>query len=116
MKSNDEKLLHALGFLRVALLALALLNILFPLIEILIPSSQAADRHNLWFLLTTIISPVMAPLLIVVMLFDYIMSRVRAADAEGALRRRYVTISRIELCVIGITLLFWVPFLSSKLS
>jgi hypothetical protein len=64
----------------------------------------------LWTVLTTVIAPVLAPLFIVVILFDYIMSRVRAADADGELRGLFVSIGRIELAVIGICLLFWVPY------
>ena len=110
----------ALGFLRIALLVLALINLLLPLIDVLLSAATSSGAHTLWSVLTTIITPVLAPLLGIVILFDYIMSRIRAADAatdvDGALRKRYVTIGRIELTVLGITLLFWVPFFTLKLS
>ena len=57
----------------------------------------------------------MAPLLAVVLLFDYIMSRVRAADATGFEHDRFVRIGRIELAVMVLTLLFWVPFFAAML-
>jgi hypothetical protein len=124
MTSDDDNLLSALGFLRIALLVLALINLLLPLIDVLLPAATSSGAHTLWSVLTTIITPVLAPLLGIVILFDYIMSRIRAADAatdvaadvDGALRKRYVTIGRIELTVLGITLLFWVPFFTLKFS
>ena len=54
--------------------------------------------------------PVLAPILVVVILFDYIMSRVRAADADGLLRTRFTRMARIDLLVMVVTLLFWIPY------
>ena len=110
MKSNQDNLLSSLGFLRVGLLALALINILIMLIAVLVPVATVTEGHSLWWILTTLVGPVLAPLLVTVLLFDYIMSRVRASDAEGELRSRFITISRIELGVIALSLLFWVPW------
>ena len=110
MTTEHDTLLARIGFLRMALLSLALVNILLPVVQILVDVTPPNNGHNLWTLLTTVIAPVMAPLLVVVLFFDYIMSRVRAADAEGAERRVFTTIGRIELLVIGVNLLFWVPY------
>jgi len=115
MTSQDNNLLHSLGFLRVALLTLALLNCLLPLIGILFPFVLAGEEHSFWSVLINVVAPVNAPLLMVVILFDYIMSRVRAADSEGSQRQRYIKIGRIELAVLGITLLVWIPYFSLKL-
>lgn len=101
-------LAHA-GFLRQALLGLALANALLPIVHALSGSSPA-DGRSLWDVFATLIAPAMAPLLAVVILFDYIMSRVRAADAEGAERERYAAIARIELLAMLVTLVFWVPY------
>jgi len=115
MTSQDDNLLHSLGFLRVALLTLALLNCLLPLMAILFPLELAGEKHNFSSVLTNVVAPVNAPLLMVVILFDYIMSRVRAADSEGSQRRHYIKIGRIELAVLGITLLVWIPYFYLKL-
>lgn len=117
MISKHNSLLETLGFLRVALLLLALLNILLPLIEILIPLTAGDEGHDFWSIMTGIIAPVMAPLLVVVLLFDYIMTRVRAADAadDDELRRGFIRIARIELAMLGLMLLFWVPYFIFKL-
>jgi hypothetical protein len=107
METPDRNLPQALGFLRLALLALAIVNVLVPAVDLVL---DPAAEQGLWPVLAGVIAPVMAPLLTVVLLFEYIMSRVRAADAEGDMRAHYQRICRIELAVMGITLLFWVPF------
>ena len=116
MTSHTDNLLSSLGFLRIGLLALALINILPPLIEIVLPVVANTGGHSFWSVLTSVITPVMAPLLMVVLLFDYLMSRMRAADATGSERASYVTIGRIELALLGITLLFWVPYFNMKMT
>lgn len=110
MTTNDENLTEALGFLRAAMLGLALINVLLPTVNLFMPLAASGNERNLWSVLATVISPVMAPLFAVGILFDYIMSRVRAADADGALRARFVAIARIDLVVMAVTLLFWVPY------
>jgi hypothetical protein len=107
MQTSDRNPPQSLGFLRLALFALVLVNVLIPAVDLLL---APAGEQGLWPVLAGMIAPVLAPLLTVVVLFDYIMSRVRAADAEGALRAHYRRICRVELAVMGITLLFWVPF------
>jgi len=74
------------------------------------------EGHTTWSVLVGVVAPVMAPLLVVVILFDYIMSRVRAADSTGDQRALYIAIGRTELAVIALSLLFWVPYLMLKLN
>ncbi len=98
-----------LGLLRQALLGLALVNALLPILHGLGPSAATAER-SLWDIFATLIAPVMAPLLVVVILFDYVMSRVRAADAAGDEQARYAAIARLELAAIAFSLIFWGPY------
>ena len=116
MTSHTDNLLSTLGFLRIGLFVLALLNILPPLIDIMLPVTASTDGHSFWSVLASVITPVMAPLLMVVLLFDYLMSRMRAADAAGTERASFVTIGHIELALLGITLLFWLPFFTMKMT
>ncbi len=102
MTSKPENLLPTLGFLRIALLLLALVNVALPLADILFAFTAGSDRHDFWTVLIHVIAPAMAPLLVVVIFFDYIMSRVRAADAEGAVRTGFTRIGRVELAAIGL--------------
>ncbi len=106
--------LAALGLLRQVLLGLALVNLLLPVLHALASSSASAER-SLWDVFATLIAPVMAPLLAVVILFDYIMSRVRAADADGDERARFAAIARLELAVLAISLIFWAPYFSLRI-
>lgn len=96
--------------MRQVLLGFALLNILLPILHWLGPTATAGAERSLWEILATLIAPVMAPLLIVVILFDYVMSRVRAADAEGDEQARFAAIARLELAVIAMSLIFWGPY------
>ncbi len=101
----------ALGILRQSLILLSLLNIGISMFDLLfVVSDPAGDGHSLWSVIAVYVTPVMAPLFAVVLLFDYIMSRVRAADAEGETSRRYRAIARFELAVIALSLLYWIPF------
>ena len=78
MKSLGD-LAALLGFLRLTLLGFALANASLAMIDLALPPS-AADTTNLWTLIAGIVAPVLAPLFAVVIFFDYLMSRVRAAD------------------------------------
>jgi hypothetical protein len=114
MTLTENKRLPDLGFLRLALLSWALLNILIALIEAVVPLAASGDTHNLWSISATVIAPVMAPLLMTVILFDYIMSRVQSAEGEIAERTNYTAISRVELGVLVLNLLFWIPYFAFK--
>ena len=111
MIANSRKSRIAeLGLMRQVLLGFALLNLLLPVLHRLGQAVAATAQGSLWEIVATLIAPVLAPLLLVVVLFDYIMSRVRAADADGDERARFAAIARLELIVIVISLLFWGPY------
>ena len=112
MSPKPRSWFESLGLLRSALLLLALVNMLLPIVDAQLGGAvAAADERSLWDLFASLISPVMAPLFVVVILFDYIMSRVRAADASGDEQARFTRVARIELAVILITLAYWIPAL-----
>ncbi|MDH3387188.1 MAG: hypothetical protein OEN02_04715 [Gammaproteobacteria bacterium] len=114
MLSWFRSLVTILGFLRLGLLGLALVNIALPIIYALINPETGTDvAYSGWGSIPTLVTPVLAPLLLVVVLFDAIMSRVRVADAQGAERAKYLAIYRIELLSIGIMLAYWVPYFLS---
>ncbi len=109
MEKTYKNLWQSLGFLRQALLLLALVNMMLPLVS-LQAGIAGADEQGLWNVLVLMVAPVMAPLFTVVLLIDYVMSRIRAADTDGEQRALFIRIGRIELVVMAITLIFWVPF------
>ncbi len=104
----------AAGLLRQALVVMVLLNLSLPLLHGVL-GSGAGDARSAWDIAATLIAPVMAPLLAVVILFDYIMSRVRAADAVGDEQLHFAAIARLEVAVIAISLIFWVPYFSLRI-
>lgn len=106
--------LASLGFLRLSLLLLAISNTLIPFIDSLLGSqaSSSAD-DSAWTVYLTLIAPVMALIFIVVVFLDYVMSRVRASDLQDDARLRFLAISRIELLVIAVMLVYWTLFFLS---
>ena len=111
MSQSFSAALLQLGFLRLALLGLALVNVLIPLTTLLIAGADADDG---WFVIPTVICPVMAPIFVVVIFFDIVMSKVRAADAGPEDGGFFRFIVRLETSVIILTLLFWVPYFISR--
>ena len=111
-------LFSTLGPLRVGLLLIALVNLLVSAIHWI---GNVAFTTNLdetasgWEIAAVYIAPVNAPIILVVVLFDYIMSRVRAADSSGETRTGFIMIARIELAMIFLYLLYWTPYFVSLL-
>ncbi len=111
MNASTESWIASLGLLRASLFALAILNMLISAVNLQLPqTAAAADAPSVWEIVAVYVTPVLAPIFIVVILFDYVMSRVRAADSEGSERTHYRNIGRLELALIGFTLLYWIPY------
>ncbi len=112
-------LYSSLGPLRIGLLTIALFNLLISAVH-WIGNEQFTtnldETASLWLIASVYIAPVNAPIILVVVLFDYIMSRVRAADSEGEERSKFVLIARIELAMIWLYLIYWVPYFVSLLN
>ena len=91
----------SLGFLRLGLFSLAIISMLIPIVEwALIQLLGELSESSLLVLSAGLIAPVMAPMLIVVILLDIIMAKVRAADDPTSSGDRYRTISRVESLLI----------------
>ena len=104
----------SLGFLRLGLIALAMASILTPMVEwAVIQLTGELQEDSLLSLSARLIAPVMAPVLIVVMLLDTIMAKVRAADDQTSSGDLYRIISRVDTVLIIVMLIFWVPFFIS---
>ena len=106
-----KSLIALLGLLRLGLLALVVIDILLPAAwQIVLWFSGSEAEYSGWQAIPTLIAPVMAPILFVVLLFDIVMSSVHAADNPGEAGTRHRLIRRIELIFIGLLLLYWIPF------
>jgi hypothetical protein len=114
MVSTLKTQLASLGFLRLGLIGLAIVTMLIPIVEwVVIQLLGELGEHSLLSLSAGLIAPVMAPMLIVVILLDIIMSKVRAADDPDGSGDLYRMISRIDTIMIVVMLVFWVPFFMS---
>ena len=97
-------LIKSLGFLRLSLLGLAILNIA------LRPEPGAAVVYTLPEMISTLIAPATAPLILMVIMFDALMSKVRASDSEGQEETDFTRIMFVELAMAIILVIAWFPY------
>lgn len=117
MNSTQNKQLASFGLLRLGLFGLAIFSMLIPVTEwAVVQLAGKLPEDSLLALSAELIAPVMAPMLIVVILLDVIMAKVRAADDQTQSGDLYRTISRVETILIIIMLVFWIPFFISLTS
>ncbi len=91
-----------LGALRLILIALGLF------IAFLAPEPGTAVNLKGGQVLTTLIAPAMAPLAFMVLMFDFMMCRIRMSDNEVKNKFRYIGF--INLAVALFLLIMWLPF------
>ena len=97
-------LFRSLGFLRLALITLAIINIL------LRPAPGTIATHEGLDIFSTLIAPAVAPILLMVLLFDALMSKVRAGDESGEERIKFMRIMLIEIATVIILVIAWFPY------
>ena len=95
-------LIKNLGALRLLLIAAALL------IAFLSPEPGTAVDLNGWKIVPTAVIPATTPLIFMVLMFDFMMCRIRMSDE--AVRSKFSTIGYIELAATLFLLLMWLPF------
>ena len=117
MTTTDTNGLPELGILRSALLIGALINMLLPAIGLALSLVTEWSDSGLWSAIVIFITPVMAPIFVVVIFFDYVMSRLRASDTEAGEEQcaHFAAVARIEMTAILLSLVFWVPYFIWKL-
>lgn len=97
-------LIKSLGLLRLSLLLLGIINVfLRP-----DPGTHAA-REGIE-MISTLIAPAAAPIIVMVILFDTLMSKVRASDAEGEESKKFKHIMYVELAVVAFMIIGWLPY------
>jgi hypothetical protein len=111
MESTTISTLEKLGTLRNSLIFLSFINIFLSIIYLLQFGFESIEAVNHWEKLSAIIPPVMAPILVVVILIDFTMSKIRGADEPGDAGAKFRAIARIERNVMLISLLYWVPYI-----
>lgn len=111
MTQSFKTQLAPLGALRIGLFTIAIVNSLLPLIDSILRRLISTDlTDSTWAIFPALVAPVMAPLLLAIIFFDYLMSCVRAADESGDARAHFIAISRIELLLMAVIFIFWLPF------
>lgn len=96
--------LRSLGALRWLLLAGVVAVI------VLAPAPATPAAYSGWPLVRTVLAPVFAPLLAMVLLLDALMARVFMSDLEGDARRRLRAIVTLNLVLVAVLVLYWLPY------
>lgn len=93
-----------LGPLRLTLLAAAALVIVFA------PAPGTKAVYHGWALLRTVLLPVFAPLVVMLLLLDALMARVFLSEAEGEARLRLRAAVWVNLLAAVAVVLYWLPY------
>jgi hypothetical protein len=93
-----------IGPLRVTLLAAAVLVVIFA------PAPGTRAIYHGWGLVRTVLLPVFAPLVVMLLLLDALMARVFLSDAEGEGRARLRAVLWLNLLVALALVLYWIPY------
>lgn len=103
-RAQTDNLLWQMGVLRVALIALVILDMLAA------PRPGTTAVYGGWQVVPTLILPVLAPILLQVLLLDALMGRVLMSSAKGAERARYRRIVTVNLVFSAALVLWWLPY------
>ncbi|MFK7793904.1 MAG: hypothetical protein AB8B89_01010 [Gammaproteobacteria bacterium] len=95
---------QSLGFLRISLLALGVFN------SFLSPEPGTPISHEGFEIITTLVAPAAAPIIIMVILFDALMSKIRSSDATGEESKKFKAIMWTELAVVAFMVMAWLPY------
>ncbi len=99
-----KQILSRLGALRAMLVAVVLLLILMG------PISGGEARVSGFALFTSVVAPAFYVIMLFVLPLDITMSRVFMGEAQGEEKLRYRFIIRLELVLLALMLLAWLPF------
>ncbi len=102
--TNYMTIFHSLGFLRLSLLALGIIN------AFLSPEPGSGASLEGYKVMTTLVIPASAPIILMVIFFDALMSKIRSSDSSGEESKKYKTIMWAELGVAAFMILKWMPF------
>ncbi len=97
-------LLQDLGFLRISLLLLGIFDTL-----IAPPAGTYAVKQGIE-VIPTLVAPAAGPIIMMVILFDALMSKIRASDTTGEERKKFRSIMWTELAVVAFMVIGWLPY------
>lgn len=96
--------IYRLGALRVLLLICTLVVI------VLAPAPGTRAVAEGWAFVPTLLAPVLAPLLLMLLMLDALMTRIFMSDAAGAERARLKYALTVDLAAAALLLIFWLPY------
>jgi hypothetical protein len=103
-RSGLGPLLARLGVLRLGMILLALATV------VLAPSMGMPMETSGWGLVRTVLAPVLAPIMFMLLLLDALMSRVFMIDQTGVARGRLRHIVILDLVLAAGLLAYWLPY------
>lgn len=98
-----------LGPMRAVLAGVALALIIF------VPAPGTPPVYQGVGLIPTVLVPVLAPILFMVLMLDVLMASVFMIDKRGAARARYRMIQLFNLALAVALVLFWIPYFRALL-
>lgn len=98
------------GALRLALSSTAVMLMVFR------PSIGSEVIYSGWEVLTTLIVPVLVPIVFMLLMLDAIMAGIIMSGHQGDERKRYKTFIKINLGLGLVLVLYWIPYFSAILS
>lgn len=104
MSNSVTRFMAQLGVLRVGLLFSALSTM------VLAPPPATAGVYTGWAFVPTVLAPVLAPLILMVLLLDTMMSAIFMIDKDTAERRRYRMIIATHLVCVAALVVRWLPY------
>lgn len=93
-----------LGAMRVVLAVCTLLVI------VLAPAAGTRASAEGWAFVPTLLVPVLAPLILMLLLLDALMGAVFMSDKVGEERLRYRNVVRFNLILAALLFLYWLPY------
>ena len=97
--------------MRVGLLIIAvILTLMSGLDWLLFRPPGSGSGENLWDLSSGMIAPTLAPMVLMLILFDWIMSKFRSSDDEDPAAPRFQRLQRIAGIALLLGLAFWIPY------
>jgi hypothetical protein len=74
------------------------------------PEAGTPVAYSGWEMISTLLIPVLAPLIFMLLMLDALMSRVWMSEAEGEEWKRLRLVVRVDVIVGLLLLVYWLPF------
>jgi hypothetical protein len=103
-ETTEQGILGQLRPLRAALILGAIITILGK------PAAGTPVEYAGWEMVSSLLLPVLAPLIFMLLMLDALMSRVWMSEAEGPEWKRLRLVLRVDLIVGLVLLAYWLPY------